>query len=447
MKKHVVIIGGGFGGIHSLFRMKKLIRAGEINVTLVNKSNYHTFFPMLHEVATASIDPYHAVKPIVQFKRYLNFQFVQGNVTAVDLERRRVTLCDDCATCPTLPHCSIPKYTRTYKTKDLGVEIRKELTYDYLVLAPGSVPNTYGIEGVMEHAYTFGSMRDAIEIRNHIFECFEVVPLIEDHLTRGRLLTFVVVGAGPTGVELVCELHDLIHHTISRTHKGFDFNREVKIYLINAAERPLEGSADEVRDFAEQKLAGKRIIVRNATPVEKVVQGGLYAKGLGFIESETIIWTAGVRACDLLSQLPVEKDQWGRAVVGPELSLRGHSEVFIIGDSAHVLGTGEKDSLPPSAQAALQEGRYVALNIEADLRCKARKGFRFHFFGDIVSLGGYYAGANLFGKVKFKGRLSWLLWKMTYLRHLLVIQPFSRTMLDWLSDLAYDREAMRLKLS
>ena len=447
MRKHVVIIGGGFGGIHTLFRLKRLIRARQITVTIINKSNYHTFFPMLHEVATASIDPYHAVKPIAKFKRYLDFEFVQGTVTKVNLEMRTVNLCDDCATCPSLSHCSIPEFTRTYKINELAPEINREVSYDYLVLAPGSVPNTYGIEGVMEHAYTFDSLRDAIGIRNHILECFEVAPFIHDGVARRRVLTFVIVGAGPTGVELVSELHDLIHHTISLTCEGFDFDQDVKIYLINAAERPLEGSADELRAFAEQKLSDKKIIVHNASPVEKLTKGGVYVKELGFIESDTIIWAAGVRASDLIVDLPVQKDQWGRAIVGPELSLKGHREVFVIGDSAHVLGTGEKDSLPPSAQAAVQEGHYVARNIEADLRGKERKGFHFHFLGDVISLGGYYAGANLFGKVSIKGRLAWLLWRITYLRHLLVIQPVFRTILDWLSDLAYDREAMRLKLS
>lgn len=403
-RPRVVIVGGGFGG---LWAARRLVRE-RVGVVLVDRKNHHTFQPLLYQVATAGLSPGEIAAPIRWIVRGQPIEVLLGEVHDVDLRERRLRF-------------------------DGG-----ELTYDYLVLATGATHAYFGHEDWAAMAPGLKTVEDALEIRRRVLLAFE---LAERNALAGkdvRAPSFVIVGAGPTGVELAGTLVEIARHVLAQEFRGFD-PKQTRVLLLEGGARVLPSYPDSLSEKAEVQLRRLGVEVRTNAKVTGI-EPGLVMLGEERIDATVVLWAAGVKASPLGARLGVALDQVGRVLVEPDLSIPGHPTVFVIGDLAAV-ADGKGGTLPGVAPVAMQAGRAVARAIAADLQGKARKPFRYVDKGSLATIGRKAAVAN-FRRLRFSGFPAWLAWLVVHIFFLIGFRNRILVLLQWAwSYFTYERSA------
>ena len=408
MAPHVVIVGGGFGGLNAA---KVLGRAPvPVEVTVLDRHNYHLFQPLLYQVAMSGLSTTEIATPIRSILgRYPNVSVLLDEVVDIDLDRRCVVLRDG-----------------------------DVLAYDYLVLAPGAKTNYFGHPEWSRHAPGLKDLDDALEIRRRVLLAFEVAEREPNAAERRRLLSFVIIGAGPTGIELAGALAELARFVLAR-----DFRRvrpeEAKILLLEAADRCLLGFDAELAQRACRTLEQMGVQIRFGAKVRRVDERGVWV-GDELVDAGTVIWTAGVKPQNLAERIDVERDRKGRIVVGPDCSIPGYPEAFAIGDIACFFGSDGRP-LPGLAPVAMQQGRAVAYNIVRSIRGERRIPFRYRDRGMMATVGRSRAVVQL-GRLRFDGLAAWLTWVAVHVFYLIGFRNRLVVLADWFySYLTYRRGA------
>ncbi|MDP2937154.1 MAG: NAD(P)/FAD-dependent oxidoreductase [Dehalococcoidia bacterium] len=408
-KTRVLVLGGGFAGINATANLARALgRNQQVEIWLVSRHNYFLFIPMLHEAATGAVEPRHVAQPVRRAFRGKGISFLKSEVQGIDLEGRRVQT-------------------------DHG-----PMEYDYLVLGLGSDTNFFGLDAAKPHVFELKNLADARKLHYHILEMFERAATLDDPPLRRASLTFVVAGAGPTGVELVAEIHDFVHHTVLRDYPGLSL-QDVEINLVEMADRVLPGLEEPLSRVAMDRLKSKRINLLLGTRISRITDGGLELNGDREVETRTLVWTAGVRASPVVSGLPVERDRMGRVIVNQFLQAPEYPNVYVIGDSANCTDPVTKKPFPPTAQVAVRGGAHAAQNIAAAIRGGQPRPFEHVSWAGLVSLGANAAIVDFSG-FRIYGRLASFIWRLVYLTKLPGRQNKVLVALDWLLSLFFERD-------
>jgi NADH dehydrogenase len=425
VSKRIVILGGGFAGMRTAECLEEKLRGDfSISLTLVNDTNALLFTPMLAEVAGSSLEASHISTPLRSTLR--RTEFIRGTVAEVDLEKRLVILRSDAGAD--------------------GAPARRDVPYDQLVFALGSVSNYLGMTNIQKFAFNFKSLLDAIRIRNHVIEMFERADLVSDPALRSSLLTFVVAGGGFAGVELAGALNDFAHGILAdypRIHP-----HELNIILVHSRDRVLPELSESLARYAQEKMQLRGVSFRLNTRIVDA-HPGVVLLNEGKIHTETLVWTAGTAPSPLLKSLPLEKDKRGAVVVDGTLAAPGRAGVWAIGDCAAVHDATSGHPCPPTAQFALREAEVLAGNILAQLEGRPALGFHFNSLGALCVVGHQTACAELRipfvpGKfLRFSGLFAWLLWRGIYLAKLPGLERKIRVLIDWTIELFFPRDIVQ----
>jgi NADH dehydrogenase len=404
----VVIVGAGFGGLEATYRLK----GAPVQITLIDRRNHHLFQPLLYQVATASLATSEIAWPI----RYLMHDRPEvttlfATVIGIDTEGRRVLLDRDDA-----------------------------VPYDTLILATGARHTYFGHDEWEKFAPGLKTLEDATTLRRHILIAFERAERETDPQRRAARLTFVIIGAGPTGVELAGTIAELAHHTLIGDFRHID-TRKARVVLIEAGSRVLAGFPDDLSAYAQASLEriGVEVVLNEA--VTECAQDGVVYGGRK-LEARTIIWAAGVRASPAAEWLGAPADRAGRVEVAPDLSVPGHPDIFAIGDTVTIPAWDGKP-VPGIAPAAKQQGRYVAALIKARLAGRTPAPFRYHHSGSLAQIGKRLAVID-FGRIKLKGTIAWWIWGIAHIYFLIGLRHRLSVALSWLWVYARDQRAARL---
>jgi NADH dehydrogenase len=409
----VVIVGGGFGGLQAA----QGLRRASVDVTLVDRRNFHLFQPLTYQVATGSLSPGEIAYPLrAIFKRDPNVRVVLAEVADFDLA------------------------ARTLRLQPVGeVPAPETLEYDTLVVAGGSRYSYFGHDDWSEYAAEVKSLESALLVRSRLLSAFEAAEAEMDHETRDAWLTFVVVGAGPTGVEMAGQIAELARDTLPHEFRSMD-PRTARILLVEAADRVLTTFPPSLSAKAARSLARLGVTVLTGRTVTGVDADGVTI-GEERVAARTIVWAAGVTASSLARRLgeltQAELDRAGRVTVGPELTLPGHPEVFALGDMVRVGAT----VLPGVAPVAMQQGRYVARVVRDRLGGRTTPPFRYHDKGNLATIGRAAAVADLRG-LKLSGFLAWVTWLCVHLFYLVGFENRVLVFIRWsVSFLTHGRGA------
>jgi len=393
-RPRVVIVGAGFGGL----RVARDLAGKPVHVTLLDQHNYHTFIPLLYQVATAGLEPEEIAQPIRRIIRARNLHFRLARVTDADLERRLVST-------------------------DAG-----DLPYDYLVLAAGSVTNFFGLEGAARTAAGLRDLDDAEQVRDRVLAAFEATALEADAGRRGELMTVVVVGGGPTGVELAGALAELRRHVLPKDHPELDLSR-ARILLLEATDTLLPGMHERMQRKSLEKLRQMGVEVRLGSVVADADERGVTLRPGERIEAATVVWVAGLKASPLAQTAGAGTSAGGRLVVSETLQVPGHPQVYAIGDMAHAGGPKSRPH-PMLAPVAIQQGELVAGNILRQLSGQKPRRFRYKDRGTMVTIGRAAAVARVYG-VPVSGFLAWLLWLTVHLVWLVGFRNRVLVLVNW----------------
>lgn len=395
-RPRIVIVGAGFGGLSAAHALG----GANAEVTVIDRRNYHLFQPLLYQVATAGLSPAQIASPIrAILRRAANVRVVLGRVSSVD-KQRRVVKVDS-----------------------------REIEYDYLVLATGSRHAYFGHDEWERVAPGLKKIDDATGIRRRILTAFEHAEAMAPAEERQRHLTFVVVGGGPTGVEMAGAIAELAHVALRQDFRTID-PREARIVLVEAGPRVLPAFPPSLSAAAHKALERLHVEVRLGTPVSNCDESGVTIGG-EHLAASTIVWAAGVAASSAARWLGTETDRVGRVVVGPDLTVPDHPEIFVIGDTAHALGKDGKP-LPGLAPVAKQQGAYVAKVLRARLSGKNLPApFRYRDWGTLATIGRRAAVAD-FGWLRLHGTIAWLLWGLIHVSFLIGFRNRFVVMLDWI---------------
>jgi len=403
----VVIVGAGFGGLNAA----RALRRAPVQVVLVDRNNYHLFQPLLYQVATAGLEPEEIARPARAILRgQKNFDFRMVDVTRVDFAARRL--------------------------ETTGGPI----SYDFLVLAPGGQTNFFGLESMQRHGLGLKDIPDAIAIRNHVLTCFEQAMLEPDPEKRRTLLTFIVVGGGPTGVEMAGALSELIRLVLVKDYPRLNI-KDVRILLLEATDKLLAAMPERLREAAVKTLWRKWIDVRFGAQVADYDGKQIRLKSGEIIPAQTVIWAAGVQASPLNATLGLPASRQGRIPVEPALQVTAHPEVFIIGDAAYQEHNGEP--LPMVAPVAIQMGRFVARTIKRQLRGQPLEPFRYRDQGTLATIGRNAAVANVYG-IKATGFVAWVMWLGIHIIQLIGFRNKLFVLINWAWDYFFYERAARL---
>ncbi|MEA2705786.1 MAG: hypothetical protein QOH22_574 [Gemmatimonadaceae bacterium] len=394
-RPRVVIIGGGFGGISAA----RALRRENVDVTLIDRTNHFIFQPLLYQVATAALAPSDITAPIRWILRsQRNTEVLLAEAREIDIGRRVVRVDDDL----------------------------RELPYDYLIVAPGSRHSYFGHDEWEPYAPGLKAIEDASEIRRRFLMAYELAEKCEDLKEQEEYLTFVIVGGGPTGVELSGAIPFIARKTLVAEFRRVD-TRRTRVILVEAGSRILPSFPEDLAQRAARDLADLGVEVRVNSFVTKVERGGVWV-GNEMIRARTAFWAAGNKASSLGKSLGAPLDSAGRVKVSDDLSVPGHPEIFAIGD----LATFQQDGrlVPWVAPAANQQGAFAAKSIIRDTRRQPRKKFHYFNKGDLATIGRSRAIAD-FGKVRFAGRLAWLLWLFVHIMYLVGFRNRLVVLIEW----------------
>ncbi len=411
--KQVVIVGGGFAGLNAA---KALRRERRVQVTLIDRRNFHLFQPLLYQVATGGLSPANISAPLRGIlRRHRNVRVILGSVVNIDPGRRKVSL-----------------------RNENGLD---EFQYDWLVVAAGATHSYFGHDEWREIAPGLKTVEDATQIRGKILAAFEAAEKTLDLQKHQQLMTFVIVGAGPTGVELAGAIAELARHTLRSDFREIN-PADARIILLDAQDRVLSSFPPELSVQAERSLARLGVVVQTATHVQQVAPTHVVISSgseTSSIRAHTVLWAAGVRAADLAKHIVVatgaKSDEAGRIYVDEDLTIAGFPQIFVIGDMCrfeHQTGS----PLPGVAPVAIQQGRYVAKMIRRELngdrrtRSIPRPAFFYRDRGNLATIGRRAAVADL-GKLRFSGLLAWLLWGLVHIVQITSHQNRLLVMMQW----------------
>jgi NADH dehydrogenase len=425
VRKRIVILGGGFAGMRAAECLEEKLRGDfSISLTLVNETNALLFTPMLAEVAGSSLEPSHISTPLRSTLR--RTEFIRGVVADVDLEKRLVILRGDAGA--------------------RGMPPPREVPYDHLIFALGSISNYLGMANIEKFAFNFKSLLDAIRIRNHVIEMFERADLEPDPTVRSSFLTFVVAGGGFAGVELAGALNDFAHGILA------DYPRlrpeELKVVLVHSRGRVLPELSESLARYAQEKMQLRGVTFRLNTRILDA-HPGVVLLNEGEIHAETLVWTAGTLPSPLLKSLLLKKDKRGALLVDDTLAVPGAPGLWAIGDCAAVTDAATGHPCPPTAQFALREAEVLAGNIVAQLEQRPLRKFHFDSLGALCVVGHQTACAELsvpFNRSKtlrFSGLFAWLLWRGIYLAKLPGLERKIRVLMDWTIELFFPRDIVQ----
>ncbi len=407
-RTRLVIIGGGFAGLHLVRRLERWLRPGEAEVTLVDRNNYHLFTPLLYQVATGELPPHAVAYPlrhtVVAEARY---RFFASEVQTLDVERHVVHTADG------------------------------PIPYDHVVVAPGSITNDYRIPGVLQYAYQMKDLADAQSVRRRILSSFEAADTQPEPERRRELLTFVVIGAGPVGVELASSMRDLFDHSLRRDYANVDVDRDPEIVLLDGADRVLSTMDERLARIATKRLAEQRIRVQLGSFVSEVGPGLVRTRDGAEFRGNTIVWAGGVKANPLLASLDLPRSRDGRLVVDTTFRVGGRDDVLSVGDAAWFEENGTP--LAQLAQVAVLQAPVLAENLVRLLRHQPLVAYRHHEKGDLVALGRTQAAAKLHRfvitvprPIVFGGFPAWTVWRVNYLMQLLGVRNRASLLSEWL---------------
>jgi NADH dehydrogenase len=404
----VVIVGAGFGGLETTHRLT----GASVAITLIDRRNHHLFQPLLYQVATASLATSEIAWPIrylMRDRREVTTLF--ATVSGVDAARRIVQLEDG-----------------------------SEVAYDTLVLATGARHAYFGHDEWEKWAPGLKTLEDATTLRRHILVAFERAERETDPARRAARLTFVIIGAGPTGVELAGTIAELAHHTLPGDFRNIDTTK-ARVVLIEAGPRVLAGFADELSAYAKaslEKIGVEVVLGQAVTEVDRegVVHGGQR------LNAKTIIWAAGVRASPAAEWLNAPADRVGRVAVNDDLTIPGHPDIFAIGDTV-TINAWDGKPVPGIAPAAKQQGRYVAEAIKARLSGKTPGPFRYKHAGSLAQIGKRLAVID-FGRIRLRGAIAWWIWGIAHIYFLIGLRHRMAVALSWLWIYIRDQRAARL---
>lgn len=406
-RPEVVMVGAGFGGL----AVADALRRAPVEVTVVDQHNYHLFTPFLYQVATALLEPDGAASPIrAKLRRLGNVSFRLATVDGVDLAAKVVHT-------------------------DAG-----NLGYDYLVLAAGAVNAYFGHPDIAERSFGLNDLPEALQLRDHILARFEAAAWTTDRSERGRLLSFAVVGGGPTGVEFAGALAELVAGTLAKDFPRLD-PAEVSIVLAEGSDEPLAAFPAPLPGAGKARLESKGVHVRSGAMVSEVHETGLHLKDGGVIPAATVIWAAGVRASHLTDNLGLEVGSHQRIKVGSSLQVPGHPEMFAIGDVAEI--PQERGSLPTLAQVAIQSGRHAGEGIEALVAGRQPGPFRYRNLGTRATVGRDFAVAEI-GPVRLSGMLGCLSWLFLHIARIAGVRTRWQVLTDWTSGYLFRDRPVRL---
>jgi NADH:ubiquinone reductase (H+-translocating) len=407
MTPHVVIVGAGFAGLYAAIGLKD----APVRVTVIDRRNHHLFQPMLYQVATAALNPGDIAAPIRSvLRRQKNAEVLLGEVEAVDTGAREVRLTDG-----------------------------GKLSYDYVIIGTGSHHSYFGHDEWEPLAPGLKNLEDALEIRRRVLLAFELAERELDPAKRHPYLTFVVVGGGPTGVEMAGAVAEIRRYALRRDFRHID-PREATVMLLEGGPRLLPTYPPRLSDKAKLRLRDLGVDVRTETFVTEVRPGAVVAAGWT-IPTQTVIWAAGNVASPLIKSLGTPVDRIGRAVVEPDCTVPGHPEVFVLGDAAYFGHDPSGHELPGIAPVAIQMGQYVARVIKGDLAGRPRRAFHYWNKGQLAVIGRGQAVADIW-KLHFGGFFAWLTWIFVHIFFLIGFRNRVMVLLEWAwSYLTYARGA------
>jgi len=405
---HIVILGAGFGGLTAAKRLK----SAPVRITLIDRHNYHLFQPLLYQVAIAGLIPSQVAYPVrTIFRRQKNLTFQMGEVTAIDFDSRYVKM-------------------------DGSV-----IAYDYLILAAGGQTNFFGIESVEKNAFYIKDIESAIKMRNHLLSMFERASREADSDKRRAMLTFVIVGGGPTGVEIAGALAELISHVLKKEYRELDV-REARVLLLEAGNALIASYPDELRLATHRLLRKKNVEVTfNAQLIDYNGQRVALADGTQ-IESNTLIWTAGVKAAEVVETLGVQRAGSGQVRSEATLQLPNHPEVYVVGDAAY-LEDGNGLPLPMLSTVAIQQGNVVAENIRRAVKGLTQKPFHYKDPGLLATIGRNAAVARIWG-LSFSGFIAWMIWVGLHIYRIIGFRNQLVVLINWAWEYFFYDNQVRL---
>lgn len=394
MQKHVVILGGGFGGLYAA----RTLAGRDVRVTLIDRRNHHLFQPLLYQVASAALNPSDIATPIrAIFHRDRNVAVYLAEAVAIDVKQRVVR----------------------FRTGE-------DLSFDFLVVATGATHSYFGHPEWEALAPGLKTIEDALEIRRRVLLAYEAAERESDPEQRRRWLTFVVIGAGPTGVELAGAFAEIALHAMGRDFRRID-PRQAKIVLVEGLPRVLPVYPEDLSSRAQRQLERFGVEVRTGARVTAIDRDGI-SIGEERIEAKTVVWAAGVQASPLARSLDAPLDRAGRVLVAPDLSVPGHPEIFVIGDLAAVEQDGRP--VPGVAPAAIQEGKHAAKTILRSIAGKEREAFRYLDKGSLATIGRAAAVAD-FGRLHLGGWIAWMAWLTVHIFFLIGFRNRLLVILQW----------------
>jgi len=392
-RPHVVVLGGGFGGLKAV----RALAHAPVRVTLVDRRNHHLFQPLLYQVATAALATTDVASPLRQIVRaQQNTTVLLANAAAIDAPGKRVLLDDG------------------------------EIAYDHLIVATGVETSWFGNDAWAEHAVALKDADDALAIRARILLAFEAAERATDPVERARLLTFVVIGGGPTGVELAGALTEIARFTLARDFRNFD-PASARVVLVEAGARLLAAFPDVLSSRVAEMLTEMGVTVRVAQRVTRIDAAGVEL-GAERIASATVLWAAGVRVTPIVATIGSPLDKSGRALVATDLTVPGHPEIAVVGDAAAVAWNG--GTVPGMCPGAIQMGEHAARNVLRALRGEPRTPFRFHDKGSLAAIGRTAAVASI-GRIRTAGLWAWFLWVFVHVYYLIGFRNRLAVLFDW----------------
>jgi NADH:ubiquinone reductase (H+-translocating) len=409
-RKRVIIIGAGFAGLDATTTLSRY----NLDIVLIDRNNFHTFTPLLYQVATCGLDPSSIAYPVRSiFRNQRNVHFLMGEVQAIDTQQQIVTV-------------------------DVDHEIRQE-HYDYLLIASGSITNHFGQANIEKHTFGLKNLEDALILRQHILKLFERAAWTSNQAERTALTTFVVVGGGATGLETAGALYELYNHVLKQEYRDHEPALKATVILLEASDKLLAPYTPHLQQSALQQLQTIGVDVRLNTAVQDVSDTHVALKDGTTIPTHTLIWAAGVKASPVAQMVGVELQRGGRIPVKPTLEVIGLENVYAVGDIAYLLD----DKGEPYAQViqvAKQQGHLAAQNILKNAIGEPQMSFVYNDFGIMATIGRNRAVAWLFYKVQLTGYIAWLGWLFLHLVTLMGFRNRISVFISWVWNyLTYDR--------
>ena len=415
-RKHVIILGGGFGGVYAALEFEKILgRDSTFDVTLVNRENFFLFTPMLHEVASSDLDMTNIVNPIRKLLRRV--ECFHGEVASIDLAQRQIRV--------------------THGQTHHG----HTLPYDHVILALGSVTNFYNLPGLAERALTMKTLGDAIYLRNRMIIHLEEANFECAASLRKPLLTFVVAGGGFAGVETIAGMNDFLREALPfYPHLRPEM---LRLVLVHSGQVILPELGEALGRYAHKKLSARGVEIRINTKVVELSDQEVRLSDGTSITSTTLVWTAGTAPNPLLATLPCQTKS-GRVVVNDCLEVPGWPGVWALGDCAVIPDPLTGSCHPPTGQHALREAKVAARNVLAAFQGSEKEPFRFRTLGQLAAIGRRTGVARILG-FNFSGVIAWSLWRFIYLSKLPRIEKKVRVVLDWLLDLIFSKDLVQFQ--